>query len=309
VKGAYEGEALRREVRELWAREHVPSYGYGEVRPLRPLLSRWQDLTAIDVGANKGFWSKALLNNFPGQVRQVYMLDPSPENFRELTNRDDNLLFEEADFDHISAHNVAAGSASGRATLYTNEDGSPLASLHAHEATWKGVGFEPLRRAIEVPVVTLDDFMAEHGIAHVDVLKLDVEGHEFAVLEGASRALREGRIDVLIWEFGMHQVEARRFFVDFYDFLTERGYDLYEIPDEIARRIERYDFRFETFAQDVMYAARRRAAPPPPAPEGYDEAAYLAANRDVRRAVERGDFESGLQHWLQFGYREDRRLG
>jgi len=295
-------------MRRLWAAEHVPSYGYGEVRPLRALVSRWRDLVALDVGANKGFWTKALLNNFPGGVARVHMLDPSPENFRELTEREDSLLFDPEDFALITAHNVAAGSAKGSALLYTNEDGSPLASLYPHTLSAQaGAQDAPLERSITVPVVALDDFISEQRIDHVDIVKMDVEGHEFAVLEGADRALRDGRIDVLIWEFGMHQVEARRFFLDFYDLLSARGYDLYEIPNTVARRIEHYDFRFETFAADVMYAARRRAAPPIAPPPGFDEAGYLKVNPDVAAAMRRGEFDSPRQHWLTFGYTENRR--
>jgi len=289
-------------MRARWAKEHVLAYGYGEVRPLRPLLSRWDGLTAIDVGANKGFWTKALLNNFPGQVAHVHMLDPSPENHRELTDREDSLLFAPEDFAVITAHQLAAGAEPGEALLYTNEDGSPLASLHRHELT------EALTQTIPTRVVTIDGFMAAQGMDHVDILKLDVEGHEFAVLEGAERALREGRIDVLIWEFGMHQVEARRFFVDFWRFLTERGFDLYEHVNIVARRIEHYEHRFENFTDNFTFSARRRTAPPPPLPAGFTEESYLAANRDVRKALERGDFASGSEHWLLFGYGEHRRL-
>jgi FkbM family methyltransferase len=47
-----------------------------------------------------------------------------------------------------------------------------------------------------VPVMSLDTYCTENGIAHIDVLKVDVQGHEPAVLRGAERMLSEGRIDV-----------------------------------------------------------------------------------------------------------------
>ena len=40
----------------------------------------------------------------------------------------------------------------------------------------------------------------------------------------------------------------------------------------------------------------------------FDEAAYLAANPDVAAAVENGEFQSGLQHYLLFGQTENRAL-
>ena len=84
----------------------------------------------MDIGANKGFWAKCLIDNI--SVNHVYMIDASPENYRELTNEDDNLVFEDqAYFAKLSAYQYAMGSSRGTTTLYTNEDGSPLASLYA----------------------------------------------------------------------------------------------------------------------------------------------------------------------------------
>ncbi len=40
----------------------------------------------------------------------------------------------------------------------------------------------------------------------------------------------------------------------------------------------------------------------------FDEDEYLRCNRDVRRAVMRGEFESGLEHFQRHGRREARRL-
>jgi len=42
-----------------------------------------------------------------------------------------------------------------------------------------------------VRVETLDDIAAKEGVEYIDFLKIDTEGHELAVLSGASRLLRE----------------------------------------------------------------------------------------------------------------------
>lgn len=259
MRGKYDDPALRAATRAQWAADNVRAIRWGEVKPLRPLLRRGRELVAIDVGANKGFWAKALLNTLGDAVAHIHMLDPSPENYRELTRREDNLIFDPEDFGRLSAYPVAAGAAAAVARLYTNEDGSPLASLYRHETNGYADGeLTELRlsEAFEVPVVTIDGFIAEQGLAQVDLMKIDVEGHEFAVLEGADAALREGRIQVVSWEFGMHQVESRHFFVDFHRYLTERGYELYRLMGGSPHRIERYDYSLENFTDNFQFAAR-----------------------------------------------------
>jgi FkbM family methyltransferase len=71
---------------------------------------------------------------------------------------------------------------------FTTEDGAYLAS--------DAVG----STLVEVPCTTLDAFVDEAGVHRVDVIKIDVEGGEMAVLEGAARTLAEHR-PVVVMEF------------------------------------------------------------------------------------------------------------
>lgn len=52
----------------------------------------------------------------------------------------------------------------------------------------------------EIPVITLDSYIADRAVTSIHVLKIDVEGHELAVLEGAHSALRDGRIGAVTLE-------------------------------------------------------------------------------------------------------------
>lgn len=58
---------------------------------------------------------------------------------------------------------------------------------------------------VEVPVTTLDRFCAEHSLRHIDILKLDVQGAEYATLTGARRLLDEQAIDIvyMLWSTGI----------------------------------------------------------------------------------------------------------
>jgi hypothetical protein len=61
-------------------------------------------------------------------------------------------------------------------------------------------GFRAIGPSLEVRTVRLDTYADEQGIDHIDLLKIDTEGHEPAVLRGADQLLRSSRIDHVLAE-------------------------------------------------------------------------------------------------------------
>lgn len=59
-----------------------------------------------------------------------------------------------------------------------------------------------------VPTRRLDDCLDEWQVSHVDLLKIDVEGWEPRIFEGASEVLASGRIDTVLCEFNDHWLHA-----------------------------------------------------------------------------------------------------
>ena len=53
----------------------------------------------------------------------------------------------------------------------------------------------------EVATITIDALLAEQGITHVALLKIDTEGHDLAVLRGAAEAIRDRRVGLIQFEF------------------------------------------------------------------------------------------------------------
>lgn len=56
-------------------------------------------------------------------------------------------------------------------------------------------------QGIEVPTITLDDAAADQGIARVDVIKVDVEGFELGVFQGAQHLLQQTPSPFIVFEF------------------------------------------------------------------------------------------------------------
>jgi FkbM family methyltransferase len=130
-----------------------------------------------DVGANRGDFSAAVLLVAPSA--RVAAVEPNPAELAVLQRRF-------AKEPRISLHGQAAGSAPGKATLHV-ESQSELSSLRQLSARARRFhGASPLA-AREVDVVRLDDLLAHEP--EISLLKVDVQGFEHDVLDGAQRTL------------------------------------------------------------------------------------------------------------------------
>ena len=96
-----------------------------------------------------------------------------------------------------------------------------LVPLHASEASRTGL-------SETVQITTLDQFCADEAVERIDLLKIDTEGHEMDVLQGAAQCLREDRIFAIQVEFGETFLPTRYHFCDLYDLLSPQ-YKIYRI--------------------------------------------------------------------------------
>jgi FkbM family methyltransferase len=95
-------------------------------------------------------------------------------------------------------------------------------------------------------VTTGDRLVAEHALERIDVLKIDVEGADLAVLRGFRDSLEAGRIRVVQFEYGYASVLARTFLLDFFELLEPYGYVIGEVHgggvEPLSYRLERENF-------------------------------------------------------------------
>ena len=75
-------------------------------------------------------------------------------------------------------------------------------------------------------------------------------------------------------------------------------------PD--VRRNEHY--KNEPYAHYINYGIKEGRKPLPPVPLEYNEGEYLELNPDVVAAIEKGQFTSGIEHYLMYGFNENRKI-
>jgi FkbM family methyltransferase len=144
---------------------------------LVPFLAR-ADKTSVDVGANKGVYSRWLAKF----SKHVHAFEPNPKLFRILSR---------ALPANVSAYPVALAEHAGRAQLRVPYGPKGFSNQRAslNPKAWRGEVVE-----IEVETHALDDY----GFDDVGFIKIDVEGFELAVIEGARETLRRCRPTLLI---------------------------------------------------------------------------------------------------------------
>jgi FkbM family methyltransferase len=76
-------------------------------------------------------------------------------------------------------------------------------------SSWRSDGRQRMATSV-VDFVTLDDCCASEGIERVDLVKLDVDGHEFGVLAGGRRMLKASRPALLMETGAWHFEDADR---------------------------------------------------------------------------------------------------
>jgi FkbM family methyltransferase len=204
----------------------------GETRFARLMLPHAQ--VALDVGANVGDWTALALSINPQLA--VYAFEPHAHAFRLLSDRTWPAA--------VHLHPLALGADDGDRTLFVFGQGCGGNTLHARTGA-------PDRHQAEesVRVRTLDGVCAELGIERIDFLKIDVEGHELAVLRGAERMLTEGRIGVVQFEYGGCYLDARTHLRDVWELLhaTRPDWAFFKIFPARLEPVLEYKQTLETF--------------------------------------------------------------
>jgi FkbM family methyltransferase len=146
--------------------------------------------TSIDVGAYIGVISLAMAQ-FGADNHTVHSFEADDLNFDHLKT---NIASRK-----ISPHNVALSDHTGTTMFTRNRD---------HGTNHLGVPPEEegeSESVYEVQVDSLDNFAASNNISVIDMVKIDVEGSDIKVLQGAENLLSSGRVKALVIELPLEE--------------------------------------------------------------------------------------------------------
>jgi len=221
----------RRYVNHFNSENNCDMHSNGELRLLQDLLPKCT--TVFDVGANVGEWSELALTINPNL--NLHCFEPSAATYYALHSRGLTGL--------VVLNHLGLSARPEEKTLYVFADGAGTNSVYRRE----GLNISQAQTE-KIRLDTLDAYCHREQVQQIDLLKIDVEGHELDVLKGAKAMLEQGRIQRIQFEYGGTYIDARILLKDLFDLLLSLyGYRLYKIYPNALRLIERYDQVLENF--------------------------------------------------------------
>jgi FkbM family methyltransferase len=185
------------------------------------------DAVTVDVGANCGLYTRKLAR----LSRQVHAFEPSGQMAK---------LLRRTSARNVSVHEIALSDHDGDAELFIPQgDDGPVYGLASLEARTDS----PVRLvSAHVPIARLDAVI-DQDVAFV---KIDVEGHELNVLNGAVDLLERCQPVFLVEAEDRHRAEATRLVFDFFRSKSYRGFflkdnDVIDIEEFDAGRLQDAD--------------------------------------------------------------------
>jgi FkbM family methyltransferase len=143
------------------------------------------DWTCFDIGANIGYWSLLLAKNCPKGT--IHSFEPSELPFALL-----NVNVALNGFNNIKTNKIALGDFEGERDFVVSRDSGFSSFADTHRKL--------VDKTIKVPVTTIDKYVTSNKIKSIDFFKVDVEGAEKMVLDGAAKTLKQGIIKLILIE-------------------------------------------------------------------------------------------------------------
>ncbi|MCW8915711.1 MAG: FkbM family methyltransferase [Magnetovibrio sp.] len=174
----------------------------------------------IDIGANIGAHTMSMAA-YVGNTGRVIAFEPTHYAYTKLMN---NISLNS----ELAAHITPV-----QCMLSDRLDADLSASICSSWPLQSETGLHTVHGGREMStdgaqVITLDDYLETHNIAHVDLIKMDVDGYETDVLKGSQNTLRQ-HTPTIVMEYAPYVLEERGTSADeMLELLKPHGYSIFD---------------------------------------------------------------------------------
>ena len=182
------------------------------------------DDICLDVGGNVGYFSFLMAQK--AKDGQVHVFEPIPLNIALL-----NASTVLNGFTNLQIHQCAVGSESGDITFTISND-SAYSSIY-------NTNRKSIAQTLSVPLISLDEYIAKNNLPRVDILKVDVEGAEKLVIDGAKKLFSDSKNSPRLVMLELYEPGLLVFSTTIDDVIATMkgfGYDTFVTPDQHSIR-------------------------------------------------------------------------
>lgn len=198
-------------------------------------------MTVFDIGANCGQYT-LLASHAIGPAGRVHSFEPLPETFAILS---ENVRLNH--LENVILNQVALWKEKSHLTL--GRDPKELLNSGLWSAGYASVDPSP----VVVPALRLDDYVREHAIDRLDIIKIDIEGSEPFVLEGARETIERFKpwflMELNRRALGLMNWTPQKLFLE----LKQYGYRAFEVGPSLRRSGPRTTFEGLKFANVIFH--------------------------------------------------------
>lgn len=174
------------------------------------------EVILFDVGANIGDYAQLLLDRSKvlSNEASIHVFEPVQSCFEILQNRF-------AQNSRMVLNRKAVSNTNGEVEIYFDKQGSELASLYRRNLSAYSLEMKTSER---VEAVRLDSYIEESNVKHIHFLKMDIEGHELAALEGLGHYLSQQYIDFVQFEYGGANLDSHSSLIELFKVFDDTGF-------------------------------------------------------------------------------------
>jgi FkbM family methyltransferase len=199
--------------------------------------------TIFDVGANIGQSAKHYRKQCKSAT--IYSFEPVNSTYQELFKNTRHL--------NINCFNIALGNESGQKQMNVSKEDQFCVSntivsgvsdlrhptdidenLIEESKASKTMNLNHSITSENIKIETLNNFVSQNNVTHINYLKVDTEGFDLEVLKGASNLIAEKKIDFIETEVSMNPTnEFHVAFEDIKEFLLNQDYLIFGLYEQI----------------------------------------------------------------------------
>lgn len=172
--------------------------------------------TLFDVGGNIGSYSEMLVDRCTKNRLDytIHIFEPTRSCY--------SVLLDKFSHDpHTILNNVGASENMSTAEIYYDAEKSGFASLYQRDLSSVNVS---MTNSETITLIRLDEYLTKKNITKIDLLKIDIEGHELSALRGMGRYLDPEVVTAIQFEYGGANLDSKTTLRDIYRLLENAGF-------------------------------------------------------------------------------------